>query len=261
MNKNNNNNLIKKEKETYLHSLYYYCFFMSINIQLHLFSILSFKSLWNNTIYNSRYIPPYGAPTIGRPNYPISTNYQRQGPIIIPYSQHNFLTQGDRSVLSGPPYYQPGNNQRNNNNHSDDSLNLTISVHPNSEYDTDNDLSKYSQLKHETMNRGLTYATNNQNNRYPPAQKRRVQIVDHHRQTPSTVVNDIISERTSHNSNKVLSYSHYNRTPDPHQSQQKSKLSVPNKYHNRVDDKNVSHSGNNFNVHEYLYGLATPEPG
>lgn len=84
------------------------------------------------------------------------------------------------------------------------------------------------------------------NNPPPPHQsnQKRVQIVDHNRQTPSV---DYISERESHNS-----YS-----PDLNSSGQKTR----SRRDVHDDNKSDSTRANNFNVHDYLYGLSAPDPG
>jgi len=76
-----------------------------------------------------------------------------------------------------------------------------------------------------------------------PTQKR-VQIIDHNRQTPSV---DYMSGRDSHDS----------YTPDFNQNQHKSK-SYDNK--SNSTHRSVQHT-KNFNIHDYLYGLSAPDPG
>ena len=76
-----------------------------------------------------------------------------------------------------------------------------------------------------------------------PIQKR-VQIVDHNRQTSSV---DYISERESHNS-----YS-----PETNSATQKPR----SRRDTHDDNKSDSTRSNNFNIHEYLYGLSAPDPG
>ncbi|CAF2970611.1 unnamed protein product [Rotaria sp. Silwood2] len=217
-------------------------------------------TLWNNTMYNSRYTPSYVPSTNIRRNYPVSTSYPRAGPTIIP-SQQNYQTLGDHSAQSGPPYHQKPNSLYGVHTNSEDGLNLTISVHPNNEYESYNDTTNHGQSKTQMVNRGLTYATNNQNNHPPINQKRRVQIIDHNRQTPSTVINENLSERNSRNSNFAPSYTHYTHTPDPHKSQQKSKTPISSQYYEHSDESKHGNDGNNLNVHDYLYGLSAPDPG
>jgi len=90
-------------------------------------------------------------------------------------------------------------------------------------------------LNEQYDNRGL-------NNPYPT--QKRVQIIDHNRQTPSV---DYMSGRDSHDS----------YTPDFNQNQNKSKS-----YDNKSDSIRGSlQRTNNFNIHEYLYGLSAPDPG
>ncbi|CAF4621421.1 unnamed protein product [Rotaria sp. Silwood1] len=216
-------------------------------------------TLWNNTMYNSRYIPAYVPSTNVRRNYPLSTNYPRVGPVVIPqHQQKNYQTLGDQS---GPPYYQQTNNLYGNHNNPEDGLNLTISLHPNTEHEFYNDNTNYGPSKTQMVNRGLTYATNTQNNHPPVNQKRRVQIIDLNRQTPSTVINENFSEINSRNSNYAPSYSHYTHTPEPHRSQQKSKTPISSQHHDHLDESKHGNDGNNFKIHEYLYGLAAPDPG
>lgn len=124
-----------------------------------------------------------------------------------------------------------------------------------------NDRLAHNQQNYPVTNRGSTYATNPPNNYVTPNQKRRVQIVDHNRQTPSTTINDNMSGVMSRNSNNAPSYTHYNRTPDPRQSQQKSKTYASYHNHDPLDDNKPRPNGDNQNIHEYLYGLSVPDPG
>ncbi len=206
------------------------------------------KSLWNNTTYNSRYIPSYVPSTAVRQNYPILTNYQPPGV---------------RATQSGPPYHQQQNNPYRNNPKPDDGLNLTISVHPNNEYEPyNNHMPNYGPSQQPISNRGLTYSTPAQSNHPPPPpldQKRRVKIIDHNRHTPSTMQNDYGTGRQSHNSTHEPPVSRQDHTSELNRSQQKSKPSTSN--HHVDDHRRVSRMGNQFNIHEYLYGLAEPDPG
>lgn len=84
----------------------------------------------------------------------------------------------------------------------------------------------------------------------PPAQKR-VQIIDHNRQTPSS---DNISERESQNS-----YS-----PDTIKRQQRA--AQTRREHPSAENKSESNQSspqrtNSHSVHDYLYGLSAPDPG
>lgn len=202
-------------------------------------------------MYNSRYIPSYAPSTSVRRNYPLSTGYQRQAAVVIP---QNYQTNLDRSL-------QP-NNQFGYNGSVEDGLNLTISLHPNNELDnfTDHNAS-YAPAKSHMINRGLTYAAHNQNQIPAGNQKRRVQIVDHNRQSPATTINENMSERHSRNSNPGLHHSHSNRTPDSHKGHPKSKTPLSHHTRDHSDDNKQSHDPNNVSVHDYLYGLAAPDPG
>ena len=81
----------------------------------------------------------------------------------------------------------------------------------------------------------------------PPAQKR-VQIVDHNRQTPSS---EYISERESQNS-----YS-----PDTKQRAPQARREHPPPDHKSESNHGSAQRTNNLNVHDYLYGLSAPDPG
>jgi hypothetical protein len=219
------------------------------------FSNLFIKTLLNNTRYNSRYMPSTTIPRV----YPRSSNQQQY-----------YQTPGGRSTQT---YHQQSYNQYGNNLNPDDGLNLTISLHPRNEHESHTNTYNYNQSNHHTINRGLTYATNGQNNSHPPPpQKRRVQIVDHNRHTPSTVANDYASDRNSRNSNNAHLYSHQNQTPDAHKfrhnqtpdrnrSQEKSQPSVSNQHHDYNDESRFNNTGNNTSIHEYLYGLGEPDQG
>ena len=97
--------------------------------------------------------------------------------------------------------------------------------------------------------------TNQGLNHLPAPVQKRVQIIDHNRQTPST---EHMSGRDSQNS-----YSHNNYSSQLNQIQPQK----PKPRHEPVDD-NKSDSTfpsiqrpNNFKIHEYLYGLSAPDPG
>lgn len=122
------------------------------------------------------------------------------------------------------------------------------------------------QSQQQPANRGLTYATNASHHHPPPPpqpssqfnKKRRVQIVDHNRQTPSTSHNDYASGRQSHNSTNGHSVAH--RTPTSEMN--RSKPAVSHSHNDHPDDNRHSHqTGQNSNIHEYLYGLSAPDPG
>lgn len=175
-------------------------------------------------MHNSRYIPT----TTGHLNYPTSTYNQRIGPPVI-YSQQqpNYQINGDH-----PPYYEQTNNQ----------------------YESYNNIPNYGQSHPQTINRGMTYSVNGQRHPAPPGQKRRVKIIDHSRQTLSTAGTGFLSDRTGYNSTNEQPYS----TSDLNKSQQKSRQSVSNQ--NRVENR-FGYTGNNFNIHDYLYGQSQPDPG
>lgn len=194
-------------------------------------------------MYNSRYIPS----TTVRRNYP-APSYQRRvvPPTYIPSEQQNNQMSDQRISQSGPPYYQQSNEQYGNNNNDDgfDSNNDYESYNNNN-----NNMSNYNRSQQTMGNRGLTYATNGQHNP-PQGQRRRVQIIDQNRQTPSTVNNGHISDRDSHNSTYRQSYP----TPEVPKPQPKSKT-------NHVEENRFGYQPNNTNIHEYLYGLSAPDPG
>jgi hypothetical protein len=90
----------------------------------------------------------------------------------------------------------------------------------------------------------------------PPSQpiQKRVQIVEHNRQIPST---DYISGKNSPSSS-----SPNNHSRESNQFQQRS----PPRHHHidehKPDGTNTSiQRSNNFNIHDYLYGLSAPDPG
>jgi len=178
---------------------------------------------------NSRSIP---IATVRR-NYPIPTQYQRTGPPVI-YSQQqpNYQIYEDRPTQSGPSYYEQTNNQ----------------------YESYNNRPNYGQPNPQVINRGLTYSVNGQSHPAPRGQKRRVQIIDHNRQTPSTAGNGFISDRSSYNSTNGQPYS----TSDFNKSEQKSQQFVSNQHRN---ENKFGYTGNNFNIHEFLYGQPQTDSG
>ena len=271
----------------------------------HVVSPLSFmQPTWNNTRYNARYIPSYVPATAARRAYPILTNYPRitsQG-VSQSYPSQSSPTQPqlqqqqpqqrqqyqqqqqpyysapeENPRQQAPPHHQPPINHYGSNANVDDGLNLTTSLHPNNEYETNPQSypgrSVYGQQRNPAINRGLTYATNDQAGAPPPPppphgnQRRRVQIADNSRQTPSTVINDYGQGKNSRNSNPTPTYSNQTRTPEPTFPQQRHRPpagSIPpssSVSHQRRDHSDDTKNGNNGNIHEYLYGLAAPDPG
>lgn len=241
---------------------------------------------WTNTMYNSRYISPYAhSAATARRAYPLSMNYPRSMATGIPgqpvgtqpVQPGSHQNPGDSLNQTVPSYYQSSTDPyAHPSANSNDGLNLTISLHPNNEYDMNPQ--NFPPKSNHVGNRGMTYATNNDQNHYqppPPAnQKRRVQIVDHNRQTPSTTVNDYAQSRNSRNSNATPSYSYQNRTPEPSQAQPKYRPPPPTNQasatnippgssvsSHRRDPNDENKHPNNPNIHDYLYGLAQPDPG
>lgn len=211
----------------------------------------SLKLLWNNTMYNSRYIPSYVPSTTARRNYSMPSNQQR---IIPPYvssqqSQQTYQVPNERVTQSGPPYYQQTNNEYESYNN--------------------NNMPNYNRSQNQKVNRGLTYATNGQNYQShppgqnnqphlaPPGKKRRVQIIDQNRQTPSTVGNGFISSRNGYNSTHGQSYP----TSDLPKSQQRTGPIQFNQNRDHTDENKFGYQPNNTNIHEYLYGTSEPDPG
>jgi hypothetical protein len=184
---------------------------------------------------NSRYIPSYVPSTTNRRNYGVLGSYPPPG----------------------ASYYQQPNNQYGNNPKPDDGLNLTISVHPGNEY---NDMVNYGPSQHQMSNRGLTYATKGQKKLPPPPDhKRRVKIIDHNHHTPTTMASDYAPGRQSHNSTHENSHSRQNHTSELNRSQPKSKPSVPNQHSDEY--RLPGYTGNNFNIHDYIYGPGDPDLG
>ena len=99
-----------------------------------------------------------------------------------------------------------------------------------------------SQTFETNVNRQTTYSTPAPSSRSQAStQQRRVQITDRNNHQPtSTAINNHTSGRNSYNSN-------HNQT--------KSKSSGTNQ------ENRFGYTGNNFNIHEYLYGLSAPDPG
>ncbi|CAF0926124.1 unnamed protein product [Rotaria sordida] len=181
----------------------------------------------NNQTYNPRYVPQ---PT----NYPQTTNQQPRR----------------RPIPSGPPPPPPPPLQTHQHNENLN-VNHDLTINHNSQND------EYNIPIQPRNNNGYSnQQIDNRNLNYPsppqPIQKR-VQIIDHNRQTPST---DIISGRESHNSSP---YNNNYHSPEINQNHQKFK-SRRNQNDDNKSDSNVQRS-HNFNVHEYLYGLSAPHPG
>jgi hypothetical protein len=208
-------------------------------------------------MYNSRYVPPNS----NRRTYPQPTN---QKP-------------GERSMQTGPPLSQ-------SYQQSVDDPDYTFNINSNDQYDMppqphnngyanqqiDNRGLNHPQPHHnghstqQIDNRGLNHPQPHHNghsnqqidNRglnHPQPVQKRVQIIDHNRQTPST---DYIPGRDSRNS-----YNN-NYTPDLNQTQPKPKLRHDHMDDNKSDSTFPSvQRPNNFKIHEYLYGLSAPDPG
>ena len=226
---------------------------------------------------------PQGMPT-PTGSQSISSQQQQPPPPQQQQQQSYHPPSGDNLNQSMPSYYQPSNDSYGNSSNPNDGLNLTISLHPNNNHEMNNQSyparSDYNPPRNnQLINRSFTYAANNQNN-HPPAlppppapatnPKRRVQIIDHNRQTPSTTINDYAPSRNSRNSNATPSYSYQTRTPDPNIPQPKYKpppmpihgstsippgSSISHQHHDHSDENKHG------NIHEYLYGLAAPDPG
>ncbi|CAF4721427.1 unnamed protein product [Rotaria sp. Silwood1] len=193
----------------------------------------------NNRTYNARYPPPPPPPPINHRNHPQTINQQPPR----------------RSIPAGPPPPPPAlqNHQHSKDQYNEKSnVNLDLTVYHNShnEYNMPIQPRNNGYTNLQIDNRTLNHPPP------PPPQpiQKRVQIIDHNRQTPST---DYMSGRESHNSSP-----YNNHSPESTQNQQKFKP----RHHQNDDNKSDSiHSNvprsNNFNVHEYLYGLAVPDPG
>ncbi|CAF3173883.1 unnamed protein product [Rotaria sp. Silwood2] len=193
----------------------------------------------NNTTYNPRYVPP---PTNHR-NHPQIKNQQPQR----------------RSIPAGPPppppplplapqTYQNSKDQYQSNENSNVDLDSTIIHNPHYEHNMPMQPRNNGYSNQQIDNRGSNYP--------PPPQpiQKRVQIIDHNRQTPST---DYMSGRESRNSSPYNDHS-----PESNQNQQKFKPRRNQTDDNKSDSINLNgQRSNNFNVHEYLYGLSAPDPG
>lgn len=239
------------------------------------------KPSLNNTSYNSRYIPSYVATNAARRGYPASystfqTSVSRPYPTTYPSQQP-----GPYSGLNDTfdQYNQPTTDSYRMNHIGEDGLNLTISVHPTNDYPRNSQQPERNDNNYRgngTMNRPPNYGMHDQNNNHNSQanQRRRVQIVDHSRQTPSTGINEYSYGKNSRNSIPTPTHSYVNRTPDPTLSQGKQKpysvapvnggSTVPPRSsysHPRAEYTEESRNENKSSVHEYLYGLANPDPG
>ena len=142
-----------------------------------------------------------------------------------------------RRSFPQPTNQKPGPHQQSYQQLNDDNYDFTFNANSNDPYDM-------SITPRQNDNRGLNHPQ--------PTTQKRVQIIDHNRQTPST---DHLSGRDSHNS-------YQNYTPEIHQTQQK-----PKSRHDYIDDNKSDGTfpsvqrPNNFKIHEYLYGLSAPDPG
>ncbi len=196
------------------------------------------KILWKNTLHNSRYISPLTTPR----NYSMSTNHQPLAPPPALLQHQNYQIPVARVTQSRSVHYQPPNNL------------YTSSRHPNNQYQSYTN----NQSNNEDINRQVTYSTNGQNNRPPTStQKRRVKIID---QTTSTSTNDYASGSNGYSSKNVRSNFDHPK-PDINKTQPKSKSSVLNQQPDHVEENRFGYDGGHFNLHEYLYGLAEPNPG
>ncbi|CAM2714984.1 unnamed protein product [Rotaria socialis] len=191
---------------------------------------------WNNTAHNSRYIPP----SPNRGNHPPTLNQQPVKRSLPPGPSH-------------PQTHQHSKDQYQNNENSYGNIDFSINNASQDEY--------HIPLQQHRHNGYLNQHNENRAVNYPPPPppppppiQKRVQIIDHNGHTPST---DYMSGRESHDSSP-----HENRSPESNQYQSKLKT-----HRNQVDDNksdtttsNMPRS-NHFKVHEYLYGLAAPDPG
>jgi hypothetical protein len=249
----------------------------------------------SNTVYQARYNPQLGVQNF----YGLPVNYQRTASRPIPSSfveqplkvqQQPFYSSStlmDDTTRSNPLFYQPSpidNHVKKSG--ADDGLNLTISLHPSNEYETNTqsypNRVDHEQVRNSTLNRASTPvvddtknspSTNQLTSLPVPTQKRRVQIVEHNRQTPSVLINDHTQSRISRNSNMTPAYSTRNLTPEVTSSHGKHKpTTVSTQRSESVQGKSsMSHHrrelhedhryGNNLSIHDYLYGCAVPDPG
>ncbi|CAF0982627.1 unnamed protein product [Adineta steineri] len=222
--------------------------------------------LWKNTLYNSRYAPIHVPSAVPHSDYSTLSHY----PVIIsativPQQQNSQIPIEQRTAQSRSFNYQPPNNLHQDNTKPHNSVNLTNnqyqnSIKPHSSVNITNNEHQsriYDSHNHQPINkivnREITYPTNIQNNLpRPSTQKRRVQVVDYSRQTPSTSINEYMTGRNS---------SIPNRVPDTNKTQSKSKSFVSNTPRDHNEENRFGYTGNYVNVHEYLYGLSAPDPG
>jgi hypothetical protein len=178
---------------------------------------------------NPRYIPP----NANRRNHP---NQQPGGrPMQLPPSQQSNGQHRTNEQLEGRPMQLPPSQQSNGQHRTNEHSNNNFD--PNDPYQ----MSIQSNPNNYPDNRGFNYPPP------PPSQptQKRVQIIDHNHQTP-------LSERESQNSH----LQEYNQIQH-----------ISNPRRDRVEDNksdstlNTVKRSNNFKIHEYLYGLAAPDPG
>ena len=112
-----------------------------------------------------------------------------QDRLLFTLSTTKLSNTGGRPTQSGPSYYQ-----QTNNLNPDDGLNSTTMFILIMNMNLKQIHIIMVNHNHPKINRGLTYSTNGQTySQPPPSQKRRVQIIDHSRHTPSTVTNGYTS--------------------------------------------------------------------
>jgi len=159
------------------------------------------------------------------PSYIPPTTVRQNYPLPVNY-QSNLPQQQQTYQSSDGRLIQSGPpyyGQTNYNTNSMNDQNLTFTLPTNN-----NEQFSNGQM----VNRGLTYATNHQ--QASTGQRRRVQIADqHHYQSNPTNV----SERN--------------------ESQNRMKPSTSN----QREETLFGYTPNNVNIHDYLYGLAAPDPG
>ncbi|CAF4385683.1 unnamed protein product, partial [Adineta steineri] len=173
--------------------------------------------LWKNTLYNSRYAPIHVPSAVPRSDYSTLSHYPVITPAaIVPQQQNSQIPIEQRTAQSRSFNYQPPNNLYQDNTKPHNSVNSTNnqyqnSIKPHSSVNITNNehqprtYDSYNhQPNHKIVNREITYPTNIQNNLpRPSTQKRRVQVVDYSRQTPSTSINEYMTGRNSSIPNRV----------------------------------------------------------
>ena len=195
---------------------------------------------------NPRYVPP-------NPNRRVHPNQQLgPRPSQLPPSQQSNGSYRPHEQPNGQyrSHEQPNGQYRtheqpNDQYRSNDQPNGQYRTHdqPNNNFDSNDEyqLSIQSNLNEYPDNQGYSYPPP------PPSQpiQKRVQIVDHNHQTP-------LSEHESQNSH----------SPEYNQKQFLSKQRRDHAEDNKSDSTLQSTKrSNNFKIHEYLYGLAAPDPG